>query len=186
MTSAAAAPSFRPMSALLRPVAWCAVAANIALLMLAVVHALETFGGYPPCELCLRQREVLWTVLALGIVGAALGRRHAVLGRIAVVAVGVAFAVGAAVAAYHAGVEWKWWPGPAACTGTARGGVSAADVAAVLSGEHKVHLVRCDDAAFRIAGLSLAGWNALACAGLATLSALALVTPDRRSFSRRV
>ena len=69
---------------------------------------------------------------------------------VGVVAVGVAFAVGAVLAAYHAGVEWKWWPGPTACTGSARGAVSAASVLASL--DVKQHMVRCDEAALQDRG----------------------------------
>ena len=35
--------------------------------MLAIAHAFETFGGYAPCTLCLRQREVYWVALGLAL-----------------------------------------------------------------------------------------------------------------------
>ena len=43
----------------------CAVLAAAA--MLAIAHAFETFGGYAPCTLCLRQREVYWVILGAGL-----------------------------------------------------------------------------------------------------------------------
>ena len=154
---------------------WCLLGALISLAALTVVHALETFGHYLPCELCLRQREVYWTAFGIGGVAWIVSARRPSLARVGCVALAIAFAVGAGVAAYHAGVEWKWWPGPTACTGTASaGGVSAAAVADIFSGKTKLHMVRCDDAAFRIAGLSLSGWNALASTGLAAISLAAL------------
>lgn len=167
------------MPALPRPTTWLAVCALAAAAMLAAVHLLERVGGYPPCELCLRQREAVWTVLGVSLAGLALARLAPVAARVAVVAVAIAFGAGAAVATYHAGVEWRWWPGPATCSGLNRGLVSASDVAAIFSGAVKVHVVRCDEAAFRIAGLSPAGWNALASTALSLLSLAVLARKDR-------
>ena len=155
-----------------RQTLWLVATAAISIAALAVVHALQSFGGYLPCELCLRQREVYWTALAIALAALAIGRVRRVAIPVGVVAVGVAFAVGAVLAAYHAGVEWKWWPGPTACTGAARGTVSAASVLASL--DVKQHMVRCDEAALRIAGVSLSGWNALASAALSITSFLVL------------
>ena len=168
-----------------RPTAWLAVCAWLAAALLFTVHALETWGGYPPCELCLHEREVVWTAFYAALAGLApsvarpRARWAATWARIAVTAVAVAFAVGAVLAAFHAGVEWRWWPGPTACTGAHAGRVTAADVRAVLSGARTVHMVRCDEAAFRIAGLSLAGWNALLSAALAGGSCLVLLRKSR-------
>lgn len=169
----------------LRPATWLAVCAWTAAALLFTVHALESWGGYPPCELCLREREVVWTVLAAGLTGLApavaapRARWTRAWARVAVVAVAVAFAVGAVLAGYHAGVEQRWWPGPMACTGGHAGPVSAADVRAVLTGARTVHMVRCDEAAFRIAGLSLAEWNAGLSAALALGSLIVLSRRDR-------
>ena len=72
---------------------------------------------------------------------------------------------------YHAGVEWKFWPGPAECTGGA-GGVSAADLTALLNGA-KAKMPDCDKPAWIFFGLSMAGWNTLVSLGLALFSAMA-------------
>ena len=162
-----------------RPSTWLLLSAAAAALLLVAVHLVESVGGYPPCELCLRQREALWTVLAVALAGWVLGRWRPVLARVAVVSVAVGFALGAGVAAYHAGVEWRWWPGPATCSGRVSGSVGAADVAAIFSGAKTVHLVRCDEAAFRIAGLSLAGWNAVLSGALALASFATLARRER-------
>jgi disulfide bond formation protein DsbB len=53
---------------------------------------------------------------------------------------------------YHSGIEWKWWPGPGTCEGTLSGGLPQLGSEPVVS---------CDEAAIRILGLSLAGWNAV-------------------------
>jgi disulfide bond formation protein DsbB len=74
------------------------------------------------------------------------------------------------LAAFHAGVEWKWWPGPAACAGGATAGAS--DIVAMLKGG-KVKTPSCDVAAWVFLCLSMAGWNALISLGLAAASAFA-------------
>lgn len=166
------------MAALPRPGAWLLIAAAAAAALLIAVHLMESVGGYTPCALCLRQREALWTALAIAAFGWVAGRRSPLLARIAVVGVSVAFAVGAVVAGWHAGIEWRWWPGPP-CGVVAGGPVGAGDVAAILSGAKPFHPVACDQAALRIVGLSLAGWNALISAGLALVGLLTLARKDR-------
>ncbi|WP_298355721.1 disulfide bond formation protein B [Rhodoblastus sp.] len=113
--------------------------------------------GFLPCELCLIERYPYYGSLPLAAVAFFLARNapplfaRAVLGLLAAI-----FAAGAALAAYHAGVEWKFWPGPAGCTGKFVAPTSMEAFRAQL--EH-VHVVRCDAPALRILGLSLAGWN---------------------------
>lgn len=160
---------------------WRLVALLVAAGMLATAHAFETFGGYAPCTLCLRQREVYWTILGLGAAFMVLVRMPGGPNWRAATCwvLGLAFLVGAGVAIYHAGAEWKFWPGPQACASAGAGGVSAADMAAFLAGE-KVRPPACDEAPWVFAGLSMAGWNALISLALAALSALAAIREHRK------
>ena len=163
-----------------RPTRWLEIAAVVCVALLATVHILQHLG-WPPCELCLHEREVVWTALAVAVAGRLAAGRSELSARIACTALGIAFAIGTVLAGYHAGVEWKWWPGPVACTGAGfHGKLSGADIGAVFSGAKTVHVVRCDEAAFRIAGLSLAGWNAIVSASMAALSLCALTFRSRR------
>jgi disulfide bond formation protein DsbB len=153
---------------------WTLTAACASAAMLAGAHAFETFGGLLPCHLCLYQRDVYWASLSVGIVGFALGyMRLRWAGRLAILLLALLFALGAGIAAYHAGVEWKWWPGPSSCTGG--GTVNAGDLNAFLGGA-KAQPPRCDEAAWRMFGLSMAGYNVLISLGLAALSVCALRT----------
>jgi disulfide bond formation protein DsbB len=43
-----------------------------------------------------------------------------------------------------------------------------------------IHVVRCDEVSLRILGLSLAGWNFLLSASLATLAGLGAIAPKPR------
>jgi disulfide bond formation protein DsbB len=162
------------------PTRWPLLAAIVSAAMLATAHAFETFGHLAPCELCLKQREVYWVALAVGLVGFAAGRRLKTPLSISLpnLVLALVFLFGAGLAAYHAGVEWKWWPGPTSCTGSAA--VSADAMAGLLSGA-KVPLPACDQAAWRLLGVSMAGWNALVSLGLAAISFRAL-TGRRRGL----
>ena len=134
------------------------LAALASAAMLASAHAFERIGGYAPCLLCLRQREVYWVAAPVALPGLALlaRSREPLLPRVLPLLLAAVFLTGFAIAAYHAGAEWKWWPGPTACA--AGGDVSASDLQALLRGESGP-MVRCDEAVWSFAGLSMAGWN---------------------------
>jgi disulfide bond formation protein DsbB len=77
-----------------------------------------------------------------------------------------------ALGVYHAGVEWHWWLGPQACTGSAfhfNGGKL----------DLNARVVQCDIAAWRLFGLSLAGYNAIISLTVAGIGAHLLTRQDR-------
>jgi disulfide bond formation protein DsbB len=152
----------------LRP-AWPLIAAVASLAMLAAAHAFETFGGYAPCGLCLKQRDVYWAALTVAVIGFVLVRLKRFPADILALLLAAIFATGMVVAAYHAGVEWKWWPGPTSCSGG--GGLAVTgDLSALLEGK-RVRPPACDEAAWRLFGISMAGYNALISLALAALGA---------------
>jgi len=140
--------------------------------MLAVAHAFETFGHLAPCTLCLKERQIYWAALAIAAGGTILrltpARRPAT--RIANLLLAVVFAYSALVAGYHAGAEWRWWPGPATCSG---GTSHVANLTAFLNGAPAA-IPSCDKAAWIFLGLSMAGWNAVISVALTVLSTLAV------------
>ena len=150
-------------------VIWLVLAALASASLLAGAHAFEYFGHYPPCELCYTQRDVHWIALALALVGLIASPFHPGVARSAAFVVGLAFLVSFAVAGYHAGIEWKWWPGPSSCTGAHVKAITAADMASLL-GRSTTHIVRCDEAAWRMFGISMAGYNAVVSLVLAVIS----------------
>jgi len=147
------------------PVVWPAAAAAVSAAMLATAHTFQHFG-FEPCALCLRQREVYWVALVIGLAGAAAlrGNRR----RLLFLALGALFTAGLIVAVFQSGAEWKFWPGPATCA-TSGAGVTADSLTALLGGA-TVRPPACDEASWRMLGLSMAGWNALVSAGLAVIS----------------
>jgi disulfide bond formation protein DsbB len=170
------------MTALTRPIVrhWLILAFLASAAMLAIAHAFQTFGGLAPCALCLRQREIYWDALGVSGVGIVLSFLPPAvrLKPLVFAALALVFLAGAATAAYHAGAEWKWWPGPQACS-SGGGGASAQSLAALMHGA-KVHAPRCDEAAWRMLGLSMAGWNVLASLAFAGFSGAAAAESLRR------
>jgi disulfide bond formation protein DsbB len=75
--------------------------------------------------------------------------------------------IGGGIAIYHAGVEWKWWAGPTECSGPLGNFGSAGNLLETIE---TTRVVRCDEAAWRLFGLSLAGYNVLVSAVLAAVA----------------
>jgi disulfide bond formation protein DsbB len=161
---------------------WLLWGGALAALMLLIAHGFEIIGHLAPCELCLHQREGYWAALLVGAGGYGLARWRPKVGRGMLLLLAAMFALETLLAAYHAGVEWKWWPGPASCTGVShRSGASLASGIAALMNGSAHPIVQCDQAAWRLLGLSMAGWNAIAALALtvATLVALRRVKVPR-------
>ena len=143
--------------------------------VLALTTILGAWGfqmaGINPCELCLKQRLAYYygIPLALLTLSMARGARYRALVGPAFVGLAQIFAANSAFGIYHSGVEWGFWPGPSECTGAVN---SAAKVGDFLKQLQVVKVVRCDVVALRLLGLSLAGWNAIICAGLAVMAVL--------------
>jgi disulfide bond formation protein DsbB len=126
--------------------------------------------GYPPCPLCLEQRFAYYFAIPLAamiLLGISVGSSRKVL-VLALSAIAVAMLWNAGLGAYHSGVEWHWWPGPQDCSG-ATPNFSAGG--SLLDQINRTRVVRCDEAAWRFLGLSLAGYNVLISLALAAIAA---------------
>jgi disulfide bond formation protein DsbB len=142
----------------------------------------QYWGGLAPCELCLLQRWPWAAAIIISLVAIMVGSRAA-LPWVALLLAAV-FAVGSAVAFYHVGVEKHWFAGPTTCTGAA----TAADTVEALKARILGQMpVRCDEPAWMLWGISLAGWNLLASlvAGSSCLAVFRwLRRPDGRAEMR--
>ena len=69
----------------------------------------------------------------------------------------------AGLGVYHSGIEWKWWPGPQECSGEL-GDIRAGGP--LIKQLETMSVVRCDEAAWRFLGLSIAEWSLACFAGL--------------------
>ena len=118
-------------------------------------RASEGLFGLAPCELCLWQRAPYWVTFVLAVL-AALDWHRGVLLRLAALAA----LASAAVAAFHLGVEFRWWPSPlAGCQAPVLG--PAASLEDMMRSLAPVPTKPCDEPAYLIPGLplSMAGMN---------------------------
>lgn len=139
----------------------------LSLVTIAIAWAFQIIGGYAPCPLCLQQRWAYYIAIAFCI-GALLtlnvSKYNFALTLIAVV--GLVYAYNSGLGFYHAGIEWKFWEGPASCAGTL-GDTTAGSLVDRINSQR---IVLCNEAPWRFLGLSFAGYNMLISAALSLLS----------------
>jgi disulfide bond formation protein DsbB len=126
--------------------------------ILAGAFAFQYIGGLAPCQLCLWQRWPHAAAVLIGLLALALGWRILpLLGAVAALTT-------AGIGAFHVGVEQKWWEGLASCNAGSIKGISTADL---LDPSIVVApVVRCDEIAWQMLGVSMAGWNVIISLGL--------------------
>jgi disulfide bond formation protein DsbB len=160
---------------------WTAFALAASLAMLGAAHAFERFAGLPPCNLCLKQREVYWAAVA--IAGAAtfwavFSRASRGTPRIASFLLAAVFFTGAITAGFHTGGELKWWDLPATCSAIPSTTIDLSGLAALADGTAEMKpIVGCGDVPWSFAGISMAGWNFFISLALAVFSLLAAKRP---------
>jgi disulfide bond formation protein DsbB len=133
--------------------------------------AFEHFGGYSPCPLCLQQRYAYYAgVPAVFLALVLLSAGHTRAAAVVFLAVALAFLANAALGTYHAGVEWKFWPGPDTCAATAQ--PLSTGAGGLFKDLATTRVIRCDEAPWHFLGLSFAGWNVITSLLLATGAAI--------------
>ncbi len=128
-------------------------AGSVALALILGALFFQYVLNYPPCEICHWQRWPHIAAAFIGLGGGLMlrGAKSSLALPLAALSVLLVAASGA-IGVYHAGVEWHWWPGPAACT-----------TGYVFTGTLDLNapVPHCDIAAWRLFGISMAGYNAL-------------------------
>ena len=155
---------------LLQTVTPLQAALGVFILAFATIAGAWVFewAGYAPCELCLMQRWAYYAGVPLAaLVAIIVARGPRGLAGAGLALLGLLFIGSMIFGAYHAGVEWGFWPGPSGCTGALTKADSMQDFLKQLE---TTKVVRCDAVAIRILGLSLAGWNAVISAAMAALA----------------
>jgi len=156
------------------PAAAAAIAAFVlSLATLCGAWFFEYVLKLAPCPLCLMQRIPYHVIIPLSLLLAiaALVRAPRNLLLVGFAAIAIAAACSVVLGIYHAGVEWHWWAGPADCSGPL---TDLRTGGSLLDQLHAVHVVRCDEAAWRFLGLSLAGYNVLISLALALIAGFGL------------
>ncbi|BAQ18772.1 disulfide bond formation protein B [Methyloceanibacter caenitepidi] len=147
-----------------RMMAASAIVFGGALLIILTAHTFEHIGGYAPCPLCLQERYAYYFGVPAAVV-AFLAARAETFGfaRLVLLLIAIGFLLNMGLGVYHAGAEWKFWPGPETCAG-------GFDLTWSQEGIVDTPVIRCDEAAWRFLGLSFAGWNAVVSAALAAIA----------------
>jgi disulfide bond formation protein DsbB len=162
------------LARVLEPPRACLLLALASAAILLAALALQYIAGLPPCRLCIWQRWPYVALIALGLVGWRWQPR-AMLGVATLVLLG-----GAALAAYHVGVEQGWWALPGGCVAGTRAD-SVGDLKRLLAEAPPA----CDQVSFAFLGLTLAGWNLVASLALAVYAAAAALLVGRRGAPDR-
>lgn len=130
--------------------------------------------GLKPCPLCLEQRVPYYLAIVVAAVVAFVAAKNAppMLVKLGFALLILLMLASVGLGVYHAGIEWKFWPGPTECTGEL-GSFGGGDLMKQIQ---STSVVRCDEAAWRFLGLSLAGYNVLISLALAAVSAFGFVS----------
>ncbi len=135
-----------------------------SVLVVGTAVASQYIGGLEPCILCYYQRYPWYAVIAVAILALVLpGKPRATL----LCVCALLFVGGAGIAIYHVGVEHKVFAGPAACGSVTITGQSIDALRAQLIGKP---IVRCDQPAWMLFGITMAGYNLVASAAMALLT----------------
>ena len=129
--------------------------------LLALLIPLALYGGALvsqygfglfPCEMCYWQRWPHQAAIVLAAL-ALIFRSNAAAMRTLTLFAALAILTSGGIGVFHAGVEYGFWPGPA-CSAAATGPISIDDI---MAGP----VIACDKPQWTLAGISLAGFNAL-------------------------
>ena len=123
---------------------------SVALILGA--YAFEYIGGFLPCKLCYWQRYPHFIIILIFPLFYFFQTRSLIF-------VGMmSMFVSTILAFYHVGVEQKYWLGPNSCTNSSIEGLNTDQLIEQIM---SAPLVRCDEIAWELIGISMAGWNAL-------------------------
>ncbi|MBL8566996.1 MAG: disulfide bond formation protein B [Hyphomicrobiaceae bacterium] len=152
-----------------------------AIASILAAFGFQYIGGYIPCELCYLQRIPYYIAIpgvfaTLVVLSAGYPRAAAALFFV----VALVFLSNAGIGVYQAGAEWKFWPGPATCSGEQAISTKAGSL---LNDLKTTNVVRCDVAQLRIFGLSFAGWNVVVSLVLFALALKAAFRSVQSKFS---
>lgn len=131
------------------PVLFAGIAATV---ILASAFGFQ-LAGYHPCEMCWWQRYPYMAIMAIALIAKAM---PAIPRKPVLLLLALLFVLDAGLAGFHVGVEQRWWEGVTTCSGM----VSVTDnVNAALAAIMDAPLIRCDEIAWSLFGISMAGYN---------------------------
>lgn len=130
------------------------VAALLVPLLLYGGALVSQFGfGLHPCEMCYWQRWPHQAAIVLALLALLLRANDRAM-RLLTLLAALAIAISGLIGIFHAGVEYGWWEGLTTCSTSQSGPVTLDSIMAAP-------LIRCDVPQWTLAGVSLAGFNAI-------------------------
>ena len=159
--------------------------APLTILLASVLALGAAFTGQysydlEPCVLCLYQRWPYAICIGLGLLGLALAAAGRPAAWVLALA-GAVLIVNAGIAGFHVGVEQAWWQGSAACSSPVGQATTLAEMRALVLA---APVVRCDEIAWSLFGVSMAGYNLAASLGLGLFSLAMAGRAKRRGALR--
>ncbi len=132
--------------------------------LLAGAFWFEIIVGLPPCNLCIWQRWPHAIIIAIAGIGLVAIKQNWMLLLIALSAISTAL-----IGLYHSGVEQGWWSGPSGCSIQLN---SDTDISSLTTSLLEMPVVKCDEIAWSLMGISMAGWNSIASFAIAVFACL--------------
>lgn len=132
--------------------------------LLAGAFWFEIIVGLPPCNLCIWQRWPHAIIIAIAGIGLVAIKQNWMLLFIALSAISTAL-----IGFYHSGVEQGWWSGPSGCSNQLN---SDTDISSLTTSLLEMPVVKCDEIAWSLMGISMAGWNSIASFAIAVFACL--------------
>ena len=125
-----------------------------ATLILASAFGFQ-LAGYPPCDMCWWQRYPYMVAMGITLISLVVKQ---IPQKYVLLLLALVFAVDAGIAMFHVGVEQRWWEGISTCSSFV--GVTD-NVNDALDAIMNAPLIRCDEIAWSLFGISMAGYNFL-------------------------
>ena len=128
------------------------IASFSSMAVIFAAYYFEYIGGFFPCKLCYWQRYPHFMNILILPVFYFFPMRSLIF-----VGMG-SMLVSTTLAFYHVGVEQKYWSGPNSCSNASIEGLTTDQL---LDQIMSAPIVRCDEVAWELFGISMAGWNVL-------------------------
>ena len=128
----------------------------ISSLMLISAFYFEYFHGALPCDLCITQRWFHGAIIAYSLIIILIIKKNLISKKILILGGAILWLSSSLAGLYHFGIEMNFWTGPDGCSSNID---FSKDTLTYLLNKSPI---KCDEVMYKIFGLSLAGWNALA------------------------
>ena len=128
----------------------------VSSIMLISAFYLEYFHGALPCDLCITQRWFHGAIIAYSLIIIFILNKTSISKKLLLLGGTILWLLSSIAGLYHFGIEMNFWTGPDGCSSNID---FSKDTLKYLFSKSPI---KCDEVMFKIFGLSLAGWNALA------------------------